>query len=386
MANDTTADDTGSWLAHSGDTVRAASDWLEGWRLDAIFAALLLWLHAGVTYDFRQHAEGLDFAEEGFLTVPHVVFYAAFVAISVTLAVVILANRAGGDSWIGAVPTGYRFALLGAFLFGLGGPVDFLWHTTFGFEEGVEALTSPTHLLLVTGAALFVTAPLRAAWGRGLDASLLRQLPALVASGLLLNTAAMFSGYGNPLLVPHAADAEVSGTIMGRGSETAAAGADGLSVTVAHGAAGMLVFAALVVGLAVTLARRFRLAPGAFTVVYGIVGVSLTFTGGTEELVPAMLAFGAVADVLYRLLDPSPDRSLRFRAFAAAIPTSMVTLYFATVHLVWGIAWSTHVYGGLVVAAGLVGLLVSYVAMPSVRHPDPVEGRGRRSGEVAGVE
>lgn len=385
MSNDASTGGADTRLGASSETIRQASDWLEGPRLDAIFAVLILWLHVGVTYDFRQHAEGLDFAEEGFLTVPHVVFYAAFVAISVTLAVVILANRAAGDSWIDAVPTGYRFALLGAFLFGLGGPMDFLWHTTFGFEEGVEALTSPTHLLLVTGAALFVTAPLRAAWVRGLDASLLRQLPALVASGLLLNTAAMFSGYGNPLLVPHAADAEVTGTIMGRGSETAAAGADGLSVTVAHGAAGMLVFAALVVGLAVTLARRFRLAPGAFTVVYGIVGVSLTYTGGTEELAPAMLAFGVAADVLYRLLEPSPVGILRFRAFAAAIPTSMVAIYFLTVHLVWGIAWSTHVYGGLVAAAGLVGLLVSYVAMPSVRHPDLVEGR-HRSEEVAGAE
>lgn len=385
MTNDTTGG-AATLRGRSSDTLREASAWLEGWRLDAVFAVLILWLHVGVTYDFRQHAEGLDFAEEGFLTVPHVVFYAAFVAISVTLAVVILANRVRGESWVGSVPSGYRLALLGAFLFGLGGPMDFVWHTTFGFEEGVEALTSPTHLLLVTGAALFVTAPLRAAWARGLDTSLRRQLPALVAAGLLLNTATMFSGYGNPLLVPHAADAEVTGTIMGRGSETAAAGAEGLSVTVAHGAAGMLVFAALVVGLAVTLARRFRLAPGAFTVVYGIVGVSITYTGGTEALVPAMVAFGLIADVLYRLLAPSPARIRRFRVFAAAIPSTMAACYFATVHLVWGIAWSTHVWAGLVAAAALIGLLVSYVALPSVRHPD-LDGVGRRSvGELQGSE
>jgi hypothetical protein len=375
MSNDVSGEGVGT----AGAAFGTLGERLEGFRLDAAFAALILWLHVGVTYDFRQHAGGLDFAEEGFLTVPHAIFYAAFVAIAATLTAVILSNRARGDSWVEAIPTGYRFARLGVLLFGLGGPMDFLWHSAFGFEEGVEALTSPTHLLLVVGAALFVTAPLRSAWVRGLPESLPRQLPALVGAALLLNTAAIFSGYGNPILVPHAAAAEVGGTITGRGAE-AAAGADGLSVTVAHGAAGMLVFSALVVGLAVTLARRFRLAPGAFALVYGITGASVAYTGGTEVFVPAMVALGVLADALYRLLRPWPTRAVAFQAFAAAVPSTMAALYFATVHLAWGIEWSTHVWAGLVAATALVGLLVSYVAMPSLQHPDlRDEERGPRA-------
>lgn len=350
-------------------SLRRLGAWLEGYRLDAAFAVLILWLHAGATYDFRQHAAGLDFAEEGFLTVPHAVFYAAFVVIAVTLLAVVVSNRARGDSWIESVPTGYRFALLGVLLFGLGGPLDFLWHSAFGFEEGVEALTSPTHLLLVVGGALFVTAPLRAAWTRGLPASLPGQLPALIASGLLLNVAAVFTGYGNPILVPNAAAGDVGGTIVERSAGSNAA-ADGLGVTVAHGASGMLLFAALLVGLAVVLVRRFRLAPGAFTLIYGIAGVSVAYTGGTEAFVPAMIGLGVVADALYRGLRPDPTRAIPFRAFAAAVPATFAALYFATVHLVWGLAWTTHVWAGLVVAVALVGLLVSYVAVPSLRHPE----------------
>lgn len=365
MSNDL----TGTQSETSRFSLRRLGEWLEGHRLDAVFAVLILWLHAGVTYDFRQHAAGLDFAEEGFLTVPHAIFYTAFVVIAVTLLAVIVSNRALGDSWIESVPTGYRFALLGVLLFGLGGPLDFLWHSTFGFEEGVEALTSPTHLLLVVGGALFVTGPLRAAWARGLPESLPGQLPAIVASGLLLNVAAIFSGYGNPILVPNAAAGSVGGTIIRR-SAGSTAGADGLGVTVAHGASGMLIFAALIVGLAVTLARRFRLAPGAFTLIYAITGVSVAYTGGTEAFVPAMVVLGLLADALYHVLRPDPTRAVRFRAFAAAIPATFAALYFATVHLVWGIAWSTHVWAGLVAAVAIVGLLVSYVAVPSLRHPD----------------
>ena len=358
--------------ASSGHAVGAVGEWLEGFRLDAAFAVLILWMHVGVTYDFRQHAGGLDFAEEGFLTVPHAVFYAAFLAIAATLFAVVAGNRAKGDSWVEAVPTGYRFALLGVLLFGLGGPLDFLWHSAFGSEEGVEALTSPTHLLLVVGGALFVTAPLRAAWARGLPASLPRQLPALVGAALLLNVAAVFTGYGNPILVPHAAAEAVGGTVTDGGS---AAGAGGFGVTVAHGAAGMVVFSALVAGLAITIARRFRLAPGAFTVVYGLAGASVAYTGGTEVFVPAMVGLGLVADGLYALLRPTPTSAVRFRAFAAAVPATMAALYFATVHLAWGIAWTTHVWAGLVAAAALVGLLVSYVAVPSLRHPGRHEER-----------
>lgn len=139
----------------------------------------------------------------------------------------------------------------------------------------------------------------------------------------------------------------------------------------------MVVFSALVAGLAVTLARRFRLAPGAFIVVYGITGASVAYTGGTEVFVPAMVALGLLADGTYAVLGPSPASAVPFRAFGGAVPATMAALYFATVHLAWGIAWTTHVWAGLVAAAALVGLLVSYVALLSLRHPDlPDEGFG----------
>ena len=38
------------------------------------------------------------------------------------------------------------------------------WHTILGVETGLDALLSPTHLLLFIGMAAILTTPVRAAW------------------------------------------------------------------------------------------------------------------------------------------------------------------------------------------------------------------------------
>ena len=48
----------------------------------------------------------------------------------------------------------------------LGGAGDIVWHTLFGIEAGIEALLSPTHLLLAFGGAVAVSGPLHAIWHR----------------------------------------------------------------------------------------------------------------------------------------------------------------------------------------------------------------------------
>lgn len=148
----------------SGIVARVAA--LDGIRIDAGVMALAVVGLIGNLLDIRSHDAGLSFEEEGFLTVPHVIFYSAFAGIAVLIAAVILANRLEGDSWWAAVPPGYRLGVVGVVLFGLGGPGDALWHATFSAESGVEALTSPTHLMQATGAVLFVSSPARRGFNR----------------------------------------------------------------------------------------------------------------------------------------------------------------------------------------------------------------------------
>lgn len=330
------------------ETVRPAAErsgLLSGRTLDAAFTALAIWMTAGVAMDFRVHNEGITFAEEGFLTPSHLTFYSAFLAIAVLVGAATAANRRDGASWIGAVPPGYRVGVLGVFLFGLGGPADLLWHSTFGFERGVEALTSPTHLLLAVGAALFLTSPLRAAWRReGRELSLRKGTPALVSAAFLLTVVAFFSLYGNPLSVPVAAV----------GSE----------VWPGHGVLSLAAFVAAVVGLCLALVGRFDLPVGAFTIVLVPAGALVTYVSGTFALAPSVVVAGVVADVLYRTTRPSFDRAPALRLFAAAIPFAFAVAYFASTAIVWGIGWTVHVWVGAVAVAVLVGLLVSYAVRP----------------------
>ena len=57
-------------------------------------------------------------------------------------------------------------SFLGAVLFVVAGVLDLAWHELFGFEVDVEALLSPTHLLLAASGLLMIGGPIRSASAR----------------------------------------------------------------------------------------------------------------------------------------------------------------------------------------------------------------------------
>lgn len=310
---------------------------------DAVFTVLTAWMIAGVTWDFAVHTGGISFEEEGFLTLPHMTFYSAFLAITALMVVSALDNRSRGAAWREAVPVGYRYGLLGVGLFAIGGPLDVLWHQAVGAESGIEALVSPTHLLLATGAVLFLSSPLRAAWIRGTESSLRRQLPLLVSAGFIMISIAAFGMYGNPLNEP------VATGVLDPG----------------HGVLAVAAFTVLIVGMSLTLVRRFDLAPGALTVLFGLVALPFTAGDGFSGFLPCMIAAGVVADSYTAVFRPNPARTRWVRGFACVIPLTLFTGYFVSHHLLWGVAWSTHIWAGAIVVSVLVGLLSSYLVVPT---------------------
>ncbi len=322
---------------------------------------------AGIVLDFRNHVSGISFEEEGFFTPEHVFFYTAFLFIALTLFSVTYYNRRQGASWLGAVPDGYELGILGVFVFGFGGFGDYAWHSLFGFEANVEALTSPTHLLLAAGALLFVSSPLRATWyaeeeTRGKDL-----VPAIVSATLAVLVLLLFTLYVNPLNDPMAAESSSYGGI-------------------ALGLAQILVYTAIMMGSSLMLVRRFELPPGTFTFFFGVSAVAVTFPELEFEFVPAIIVAGIFADVLYRATLPSLERIRAFRLFAAGVPLAMFSLYYLTVSVVntMSIVWTIHVWAGSVVLAGATGLLLSYLMVPSVRNQVAATGRGDERGRGGG--
>src|SRR5262245_32914921 len=134
---------------------------------------------------------------ESFFTPWHAVFYSGFLAVAGFLMATLVRNYSKGYAWPDAVPAGYELAVVGVLVFLAGGVGDLIWHELFGIESDVEALLSPTHLILAAGMALILSAPFRAGWRRlseqhGSAQGFVALLPALLSRTCLWSGLGLF--------------------------------------------------------------------------------------------------------------------------------------------------------------------------------------------------
>ena len=115
---------------------------------------------------------------ETFFTPWHALFYSGFTATALWIASLVARQRSAGRTWREAIPRGYGGAVVGVIVFGIGGVGDWLWHTIFGIEVSIDALLSPTHLVLLTGMLLIFSGPLRSAWADPVEPKGLRSFMA----------------------------------------------------------------------------------------------------------------------------------------------------------------------------------------------------------------
>jgi hypothetical protein len=121
-------------------------------RRDLVTELLGLWLLLAVFLDGWAHINLPSL--ETFFTPWHAALYSGMLATAVWTAVVIWRNRTPGQPLLQAAPPGYRGTAVGVVLFGVAGSLDLLWHELLGIEVSLDALVSPTHLLL--GFSLFL--------------------------------------------------------------------------------------------------------------------------------------------------------------------------------------------------------------------------------------
>src|SRR5689334_22007773 len=147
---------------HAQATRPAASAYPAGSLLfDWAFTLLSAWLVGGVFLDGWAHNHGK--VDDVFFTPWHAVLYSGALAIMLFLSASYGRNLVRGQAWQHLLPAGYGLSLAGAILFLVGGALDLVWHELFGTEVNIEALLSPTHLLLCASAILMIGGPLRAA-------------------------------------------------------------------------------------------------------------------------------------------------------------------------------------------------------------------------------
>lgn len=134
---------------------------------DLMTLLFALWTLVGLLVDAFFHST--DPSLESFWTPWHALFYSGFTATAAWLGWMALKRNDGTGNWLTWAPAGYAAALVGVVIFAVGGIGDAIWHTIFGVETSIDALLSPTHLLLFVGLLMILSSPLRAAWVTGED-------------------------------------------------------------------------------------------------------------------------------------------------------------------------------------------------------------------------
>ena len=326
-------------------------------RFDWMVAGTSLWILAGTFLDGWYHNTFQD-SIETFFTPWHGILYSGLLAAGAVLVSSYIRNLNRGYDWRQALPMGYMLSLIGFMMFAVGGGVDFTWHTLFGFEADEEALLSPAHLLLASGAVLLTSGPLRAAWQRtGADdqRSWAGLLPALLSLLTILSIATFFTQYANAFT--HANIIGGSGPV----GETYFWNVAGIT--------GVLLPAAIMMGFILLAIRRWTLPIGSMTLLLGanatlmfILGSS--YAGQHWPIVPAALAGGVLADALLALLKPSVARVRALRLFSFATPFGFFLLYMVALIATSGVWWRIHMWLGAPFLAGVVGLGLSYIIAP----------------------
>jgi hypothetical protein len=259
------------------------------------------------------------------------------------------------------VPAGYRLALTGVVVFGIGGVLDLVWHQLLGIEVEIDALLSPTHMVLLVGAMLIVTTPIRSSWQRPIprESKWGWIAPAILGMGLSALLAQFFvfyaSGWQGPTFraewQPGGDDFVVAFSVLS------------------------LVTSTLILMVAwLLLLQRWSPPFGAFTAVLTIVGLGLQGVHGFEhpgELGGAVVA-GLLIDYLAARLRPTPSRPRFLRAWAFLAPVVVWTVHALYLALVGDFAWPPVLWGAILLQ-GLVGVTLAVLAAPPAPPKSAVE-------------
>jgi hypothetical protein len=310
----------------------------------------------GLFLDGWAHNHGR--VDESFFTPWHGVLYGGYALAGGRLVLAQFVNVGRGYKWLRALPPGYMLSLMGVLLFGAAGVGDMIWHETFGFEENLEALLSPSHLALLTGALLLMTGVIRSAW---MDTAAHRQrgwrylLPAVAGMTSVFAILSFFLAYSYFTQDFYYLVGVRPGGWRG--------------LVDAMGIMSLLVPPLLLLACVLFLRRRWRLPFGSVSFMLCVTILLMTWLNmdNTQQflLVIPMLMAGLVADVLLWRYD-SPQQINWLRLMAFATPFAIILLYLVTIQQFSGqsLWWEIHMWLGAPVLAGMLGYLLSFIALP----------------------
>lgn len=313
-----------------------------------------VWAIIGLFLDGWAHSHQKP---DSFFTPWHAVLYTGFTSAGLWSLYALWRRRRPQQSLIETAPPGHLATLAGFAIFGVGAVGDLIWHEIFGIEANVEALLSPTHLLLLAGGATALSAPLRTRLrSPATEVSWKEFFPALLSLTLLTTLGAFFLGYLSPFgstavsfpnATTHTHDlSTLSPAIAGELRENWALAA-------------ILVTSIVLVVPALFVRRRWTTAPGTFLFLYTFL---LLLQAGLDEFEQwPVIAVGVVVGVI---VDASIQRRAPAWVLGGAIPLSAWATYFLAFELQQGVGWSPELWAGVTLLAALLGGLIGYLSTP----------------------
>lgn len=315
-----------------------------------------LWTIIGLFLDGWAHSHQKP---ESFFSPWHGVLYSGFAAAGLWAGWIAWRRRQPGRPLLQTLPPGHVMSLIGFALFGAGGIGDLIWHEVFGIEANVEALLSPTHLLLLAGGSIALSAPLRRLLGSdSVEVTRKEFLAPLLSLTLLTAVAAFFLGYLSPFSTSAVQYPNATTHTHDVSQITPAIGAE-LRENWALGS--ILVTSLVLVYPALFVRRRWRTQPGTFVFLYAFLMTLQAGLGDFEHW--ALIGVGVVVGLV---TDACIERRLPAWLLGALIPTVAWTLYFLMFEVQTGVGWSPELWAGVTLMSGLIGGLTGSLATPSV--------------------
>ncbi len=354
-------------LSKSSDKQTAKSGYPAHTRqLDTLMGILTLILVAGLFIDGWAHNHGE--VDDSFFTPYHAVMYSSYALFGIVLLGLHRKNINQGYAFLKALPQGYMISLIGVFIFGGGGLFDLFWHEAFGIEDGIEALYSPSHLLLAIGYSTVIAGVIQSAWLRRETMQGWRGLWwLLLAASCLISVFTFFTQH-----MTFVSEAE---NMLQRPFD-----ADVLTQAVM---ASYIVSTALMIGTVLFLMRRWTMPRGAVSAIFALnaamMGLMLLLEVRGFNLVeflllmtlmvlPALLA-GIVADVLIWRLKITPQTQGAIRIMAIVSAFVLGGAYILAIQILGmmqdtGLWWEIHTWLGIPSLCAIAALLLSLLIFP----------------------
>ncbi len=323
---------------------------------DWLFVFFAGWSTVGIYIDGWAHIH-LEHELESFFTPWHALFYAGVLMTGICLILFLLYNKSKGYTFRYALPKEYMFSLVGIGLMVLGGIGDMCWHEVFGIEVGMDALFSPTHLLLAIGGVMAVSGPLYGVWYRhGLRP--IHDLPTILSTLYFMSILTFMLQFVQPFSYPWAA------------ASFAILNPIPIDYGIMLGMASLLIFTTVFVGIIMSTVKHWVYPFGSFTIVLSLNAALMTFMNGEYyRFIWTGLIAGFLIDILYWLLiNRRRHKMYAVHMFGFGASFLFALVFMMTILLTDTMVWSLHTWTGAIFIAGIAGYLLSYFVLPTEKY------------------